>query len=136
MSIYYDSNSKQFYQLDDKSVVPPNSREIEPDALEYYNSRRKILEGLLDYTEGVITLAKVKQVETDKVAPGDRRMFAYETMRFREDGTPLIAWHGDALTVDEAVRVYLNYLAEDRHDVTEVVQGLIVGAKGYIRGVV
>jgi hypothetical protein len=131
-SIYYDPTSNRFCQLDDKSVVPPGSREIEPDALEYYNGNRYI-SGILNYIDCPITLNKLKQAETERIPAHIRRRHAYETLTHKASGEPLLVWNGETLTVDAAVKMYLDYTAEGDSGITADIQALIIAAKAYIR---
>ena len=57
---------------------------------------------------------------------------AYESMTLKVDGVNLITWEGNAITVDQANKAYLEYLAEGSPKAAEI-QALIVTAKTYIR---
>ena len=57
---------------------------------------------------------------------------AYETILYKEDGTPLITWEGIVITIDTANKKWLNYSAEGNPKAGEL-SDLIVSAKKYIR---
>lgn len=60
------------------------------------------------------------------LSPAQLREIEYETNK-------LIVWEGVNITVDQANLVYWRYAPEGNIKATEI-QGLIVGAKEYIRG--
>lgn len=60
------------------------------------------------------------------LSPADMRRVAYQTHR-------IIAWDGDMVTVDEANKLFLDYSAEGKEDVTAQLQELIKAAKEKIR---
>lgn len=63
---------------------------------------------------------------------GQIREQAYATMRNRKDESALIYWEGKTLTVDEANKIYMDYIAEGS-DKASKIQTLIASAKAYIR---
>lgn len=60
------------------------------------------------------------------------RKQAYLTLTEKEDKSPLILWHGENITVDNANKIYLEYFAENNDKAIEI-QKLIISAKLYIR---
>lgn len=68
-----------------------------------------------------ISKKTIKTINT----PEGRRQNEYET-------NPLIEWHGESITVDQANLVYLQYSAEGSEKANEV-QVLIASAKESIR---
>lgn len=68
--------------------------------------------------------------------PKDSREQAYESMRYKADGTPLLSWDGNAITIDQANKVFLDYTAEgtvESKTKASQIQSLIAPAKAYIR---
>lgn len=68
-------------------------------------------------------------------SPAERRKQAYGAMLHKADGSVLITWSGNAITVDQANKVYMEYFAEgrDKAGTASEIQTLIVLAKAYIR---
>ena len=60
------------------------------------------------------------------------RKQAYLTLTEKENKSPLILWHGENITVDNANKIYLEYFAENNDKAIEI-QKLIISAKLYIR---
>ncbi|MDD4564759.1 MAG: hypothetical protein PHE79_04710 [Eubacteriales bacterium] len=67
------------------------------------------------------------------LTPAELREQAYETMTYKADGTALILWDEQSITVDRANKVYLEYSAEGSPKAAQI-QALIVAAKTHIRG--
>lgn len=65
-------------------------------------------------------------------SPAEKREHAYQSMTHKEDGTPLIEWGGEAITVDAANDICLKYIAEGSPVVEELTK-IIAKAKAYIR---
>lgn len=78
------------------------------------------------YTDG--KWSKVYSAES----PTARREKAYETLIVKKDGSPLLLWENQSLTIDQANKKWLDYAAEG-NAVADQLQTLISTAKQYIR---
>ena len=79
--------------------------------------------------EGVLTLTNEPEpvpVEPAEKTPAELREAAYQT-------EAVIEYGGEMITVDEANKLYLQYLAEGDTDKTTALTGLIAAAKAQIR---
>ena len=61
------------------------------------------------------------------------RKSAYETMRYMEDGTPLIDWQGEHMTVDECITLGIHYEFRKENVVATTLSGFAIAATQYIR---
>lgn len=67
-----------------------------------------------------------------QLTPAEQREQAYTSLTHKADGTPLIVWGSQPMTVDQANQRWLDYFAEGNTKANEL-SGLIVSAKSYIR---
>ena len=68
----------------------------------------------------------------DPKTPTEQREEAYTSLTHKSDGTPLIEWEGQVITVDISNKKWLDYSAEGSTIANEL-SALIVTAKAYIR---
>lgn len=66
------------------------------------------------------------------MTPEQKRANAYSTMVYKEDSEPLIMWEENAITVDQANKLFYDYFAEGSLKADEL-QIIISDAKTYIR---
>jgi hypothetical protein len=76
---------------------------------------------------------KAETPEPAQPSPKELRERAYESVTEKEDGSPLIEWDGESLTVDGAAELWLHYAAEGSEK-ADALRELIQAAKEYIRG--
>lgn len=81
---------------------------------------------------GIISVSPLPQQRN--LAPAQEREQAYESLRYREDESPLIEWEDRPITVDQAVKKYQEYFAEGSRKAKQL-QRLIAGAKQHIRNI-
>lgn len=86
---------------------------------------------VLDSNNKLIDVIEVEKLQIT-MSQQEKREQAYETMTEKEDGTILIEWEEQAITVDTANKKWLNYSAEGNLKANEL-SALIVNAKAYIR---
>lgn len=114
-----DWTGKAAYVIPDDSVLAEKIKKLYP----YY-------EFVINSGE----LVDIIQIDspTAELTPAEKRELEYQIRRYKEDESELLPWGGKALTVDEANKAYLEYLAEGSSKATEI-QTLIIAAKSYIR---
>lgn len=122
-SLYPDKDwtEKANYLLEDGSELANKIQELYP----YYDF-------VLDGEGNLIDVTAIERPPEPKPTQQQQREVAYETMLYKEDGTPLILWEGEAITVDTANKKWLDYSAEGSTIANEL-SALIVEAKAYIR---
>jgi len=68
-----------------------------------------------------------------EITPSEQRRISYETMNYKEDGMLLLPWHDEALTVDEANKLWIRYTAREEFNTAHEITVLIQAAVSYIR---
>lgn len=86
----------------------------------------------LDGDGNLIDVVETERPPEPQPIPSEQRESAYSTLTHKEDGTPLITWEGQNITVNKASEKWLYYSSEGSETANEL-SAIIVEAKSYIR---
>lgn len=103
------------------------------DAIDMFRERYILIEPVSSYGIGDIYKDGTwSKSEDPQPIPSEQRESAYSTLTHKTDGTPLITWEGQNITVNKASEKWLYYSSEGSETANNL-SVLIVEAKSYIR---
>ncbi|MFV0517830.1 MAG: hypothetical protein ACK5MV_10595 [Aminipila sp.] len=87
---------------------------------------------VLDKNSNLVDVVEIQVPQSPQLTQSEQREQAYTSLTHKTDGTPLIVWESQPITVEQTNQKWLDYSAEGNVKANEL-SALIVSAKAYIR---